>query len=150
MRRKALSLGMALAIAGAGADAAAAQAPVCQRSDFEAVVDEAAAQLRVLNQLNRPKFQDKLRELKEKRGWSHAQFMKDGLEFVRDDKITEYDQRTETLLAQIASGGDAGASAKTPDCAVLVALRLRMKELVATQQEKWSHMFEKIGRELAK
>lgn len=150
MKRTALLLVMALAAVFAGVGGAFAQAPACQRSDFEAVVDEAAAQLRTLNQLNKPKFQDKLRELKEKRGWSHAQFMKDGLEFVRDEKITDYDQKTEVLLSQISSGGEAGANAKTPDCATLVDLRARMKELVETQQAKWVHMFEKIGRDLAK
>ncbi len=45
-------------------------AAACKRADFEAVVDEAAAVLRDLNLKNKPAFQDKLRQLKDKRGWS--------------------------------------------------------------------------------
>src|ERR1700730_8105308 len=45
----------------------------CAKADFEAVVDDAAAALRDLNLKNKPNFQEKLRQLKDKRGWSHDQ-----------------------------------------------------------------------------
>ena len=69
---------------------------------------------------------------------------------MRDDKIAEYDQKTDELLTAISTMGQEGASAKTPDCALLLELRARMTVLVETQTSKWSYMFEKIETELWK
>lgn len=125
-------------------------AAACQRADFEAVVDDAAAALRDLNLKNKPTFQDKLRVLKEKRGWSHDQFMKEAAPFVLDDKIAEYDQTSTDLLAEISTLGQEGAEASTPDCKLLEELRSRMATLVGSQTAKWTYMFGKLDAELAK
>lgn len=122
----------------------------CGKVDFEAVVEEAASSLRDLNAQNKPTFQDKLRQLKVKRGWTHDQFMREAAPFVRDDKIAEFDTNTEQLLGAIASMGQEGAAAAAPDCALLLELRARMRVLVETQTAKWSYMFSKIDAELAK
>lgn len=122
----------------------------CQRSDFEAVVDQAAGALRDLNATNKPKFQDKLRRLKDKRGWSQDQFMKEAAPYVQDERIAAFDKQSNELLAKIASGGEAGAAAATPDCAVLEGLKGSMKLLVDAQTAKWTHMNAKIDGELAK
>jgi hypothetical protein len=121
----------------------------CAKSDFEAVVDDAAAALRDLNLKNKPDFQEKLRQLKDKRGWSHDQFMTEAAPYVRDDKIAVFDQQSDQLLNDISSLGQEGAEAKTPDCALLHELRARMKVLVDTQSAKWSYMFEKLNAALA-
>jgi predicted dithiol-disulfide oxidoreductase (DUF899 family) len=130
--------------------APAAAAVECTRADFEAVVDEAAASLRNLNQKNRPVFQEKLRALKNKRGWSHDVFMKEAVPFVKDEKIEVYDQSSAELLDEISRMGQAGAEAATPDCALLEDLRARMSKLVGIQTDKWSYMFGKLQVELAK
>ena len=135
-----------LALAGP----ALAQDPECTKSDFERVVEDAAGGLRELNTKNKPAFQDKLRQLKDKRQWTHDQFLKEAAPFVRDEKIGEYDQKTDELLTAISTMGQEGASAKTPDCALLLELRARMNVLVETQTAKWSYMFEKIEMELWK
>jgi len=122
----------------------------CAKSDFEAVVDDAAAALRDLNLKNKPDFQEKLRQLKDKRGWSHDQFLQEAAPFVRDDKIAVFDQDSEQLLSDIASLGQEGADAKTPDCGLMHELRARMKVLVDTQKAKWAYMFEKLDAALAK
>jgi len=131
------------AVLGILPGAAAAQ-EACAKADFEAVVEEAASGLRDLNTQNRPAFQDKLRQLKVKRGWNNDQFMSEAAPFVRDDKIAEFDQKTEDLLSAIASMGQEGAAAKKPDCALLLELRARMRVLVETQTAKWAYMFGKI------
>ncbi|MBL8565739.1 MAG: hypothetical protein JNM89_08490 [Hyphomicrobiaceae bacterium] len=129
---------------------AAPAAQACERADFEAVVDDAAAALRDLNLKNRPTFQDKLRSLKDKRAWSHDEFMKQAAPFVADEKIAEFDQASTDLLTEISTMGQEGADAATPDCALLAELRARMNKLVETQTSKWSYMFGKIDAELAK
>ena len=129
---------------------AEAAAPACAKGEFELVVEDAAAGLRELNSKNKPAFQDKLRQLKTKRGWDNDQFLKEAAPYVRDDKIAEYDQKSDELLTAIASMGQEGASAKAPDCALLLELRARMKVLVETQTLKWTYMFEKLDGELWK
>jgi hypothetical protein len=138
-------LGGLLALAGAEV---AAQPAACARQEFETVVDDAAAALRDLNQKNRPAFQDKLRMLKEQRGWSQEQFMAEASAYVQDDRIVEFDQTSGDLLAKLNSTGEAGAA--TPDCNLLNELRATMKALVETQTSKWVYMFGKIDAALTK
>ena len=152
----AISLAPARRLASLAAFAALAVAPVragdaaCAKVDFEAVVEQAAGSLRDLNSKNKPLFQEKLRNLKDKQGWTHDQFMQEAAPYVRDDKIAEFDQSTDELLSAIASMGQEGAAAKTLDCGLLLELRARMKLLVDTQSSKWSYMFGKIEAELWK
>ncbi len=151
--------GASPAAPGAGAPPAAAQTPeapaapggsadVCDKSDFEAVVDDAAAALRDLNMQNKPAFQEKLRQLKDKRGWSHDEFLQAAAPFVRDTKIAVYDQESEHLLTDISTLGQEGADAATPDCELLADLKARMQKLVDTQTAKWSYMFQKLDAAL--
>ncbi|MGH1417613.1 MAG: hypothetical protein ACRBCJ_02015 [Hyphomicrobiaceae bacterium] len=123
-------------------------AVACVRDDFEAVVDEAGAALRELNQANKPKFQNRLRKLKEKFGWSHEAFLKNAVPYVRDEQITVYDRKSTSLLNEISSLGEEGAEATVADCDLLTQLRARMDVLVKTQNEKWSYMFSKLEKAL--
>lgn len=136
-----------LGVAGAVPGGARAD---CAKADFEAVVDQAAAALRDLNIKNKPAFQEKLRGLKVKRGWSHDQFLKEAAPFVRDEQTAVYDQQSEELLREISSLGEEGSASAAPDCSLLVELTARMKVLVETQTAKWTYMFGKIDVELAK
>ncbi len=146
MRLAGRLIGACIAVASAMAPACA---QTCTKADFEAVVDEAAGALRTLNHQNTPIFQGKLRLLKDKRGWSHDDFIKNAAPLVRDDTIAAFDAKSEELLARITSGGQTGAAA-TPDCKVLDGLRAHMGALVDTQKAKWAYMFNKIEDELKK
>jgi hypothetical protein len=126
------------------------RAVACQRADFEGVVDQSAASLRELNSRNKPALQDRLRLLKDKRGWSHDQFLKEAAPFVRDERIEVYDRKSNEALARITLMGEDGSTARTPDCALLEDLRGIMRQLVETQQAKWAYIFEKIDSELGK
>jgi hypothetical protein len=138
-----------LALLCAGGEAPA-QAPQCAKADFEAVVNEAGSALRDLNRQNTPTFQSKLRELKDKRGWSNDQFLKEAEPFVRDPEIVALDQKSEQLLVQITGAGQQGGSKVGPDCTMLGDLRAALKSLVETQKSKWTYMFAKIDKEIAK
>ncbi|MEQ1710068.1 MAG: hypothetical protein ABL908_01550 [Hyphomicrobium sp.] len=138
------------AVSPAAAQPAAAPPAACTKSDFEAVVDDAAASLRDLNQKHKPDFQERLKALKDKRGWGHDQFMKEAAPFVKDDAIASFEAKSFELLEQISTLGQDGAAAKTPDCGLLVELQARMKRLVDIQGQKWTYMFGKIDAELAK
>lgn len=139
-----------LAMVCAGSAAWAVDATTgCSREDFEAVVEEAADNLRDLNFKNRPTFQEKLRALKEKRHWSHDEFMEKAKPFVKDDKTVVYDKTTNELLSEIAMMGQQGAESDAPDCARMKDLREHMKRLVDTLSAKWAYMFQKLDAELA-
>ena len=122
----------------------------CSRAAFETVVDDAAEVLRNLNAKNKPVFQEKLRHLKEKRGWSQDQFMTAAAPLVKDETIEVHDKASNEILAKISSLGQEGTAAKNPDCAMLSELDGLMKSLVGSQSEKWAYMFGKIDAELAK
>lgn len=149
--RAVIAAGLGLAVVSSCPVLRAGEAThTCEKEDFEAVVEAASASLRDLNNQNRPVFQEKLRELKEKRHWTNDEFIVQARPFVKDDKMDVYDKSANELLSAIASMGQEGAAAATPDCALLLELRARMKMLVDTQSAKWSYMFEKLDAELAK
>jgi len=152
VRRAAVIAGVAvIAVISCCSGLRADEAPAtCAKEDFESVVEVASGSLRDLNNQNRPVFQEKLRTLKEKRNWTHDDFIDKAKPFVRDEKTAVYDQTTDELLSAIASMGQEGASAAAPDCALMLELRARMKLLVDTQSAKWSYMFQKLDGELAK
>lgn len=152
-----VALAVSAAVPGFAGHAAAQETPApaadqltCVKSQFESAVDEAAEKLRELNNRNRPEFQSKLRQLKEKRGWNNDQFMKEAAPFVKDDQITVFDDKSNELLASISSMGQEGANAKEPNCAVLQELRGLMGVLIETQGSKWAYMFKKLDDELVK
>jgi hypothetical protein len=148
MRRRTLAAILVL-IANAGGLPVHAQT-VCDRADFEAVVDQAAAALRELNAKNKPAFQEKLRQIKAKRGWTHDQFLKLAAPLVQDEKITEFDQQSADFLDNINNLGSEGAGAARPDCGLLREVRSNMTALVEAQEAKWAYMFEKIDGELGR
>jgi hypothetical protein len=138
-----------LALLAAVLDLAGAAAQVaCKRDDFEAVVAEAARALRDLNQKNKPAFQARLRELRDLRGWTPDEFIRQGAIYVQDARIAEFDERSNAVLESIQRIGTEGASSQSPSCQTLEELRGLMRTLVAVQTEKWTYMFRKIEQEL--
>jgi hypothetical protein len=148
-RMAGIAAGAATAFLLARAGAAAAQSATCSRADFETTVEKSADVLREISQQNAPKFQSLLRQLKDKRGWSHEQFMREAEPFVRDDTTAEHDQKSEELLLAINTRGQDGGSGR-PDCVILTELRTNMTSLVEVQRAKWAHVFGKITAALAK
>lgn len=153
-RRAARAAGNAMLLLGfslaTGGTPAAAQGPACTRMQFEASVSDAAGALRDLNAQNRPPFQQKLRALKEKRGWSHDQFLREAAPLVQDAKIAEYDKESAIYLDKIQSMGAEGAAAAEPDCSHLTDLKASMQALVTSQKAKWQYLLGRIDQELAK
>ncbi|MFV0298351.1 MAG: hypothetical protein ACK5JT_19790 [Hyphomicrobiaceae bacterium] len=116
--------------------------------EFEAAVGTAASALRSLNKVNKPNFQAKLRQLKEKRGWNYDQFLTLAAPIVQDPAIAAFDARSSDFLARIEQMGAEGAQAAVPDCGRLKDVHQIMDKLVDVQKEKWSYMFRKIDDEL--
>ncbi len=141
---------LAMLLSWLGAASAQTVSPACERTQFEAVVDDAGAVLRTLTQKNSPAFQAKLRALKDKRGWSHDQFLAEGARFVRDDTIAAFEDRSATLLAKINGAGGDVVQTTGGDCARLADLKADMTALVEIQNQKWTYMFTTLDAELAR
>lgn len=142
-----------LGVLAGGALAAAPErvrAQDCAKAEFEAVVEAAASALRELNQKNKPLFQGRLKELREKRNWSPDQFLKEAAPLVQDDKIAEFDQRSQEFLERIQSVGAETPADKAQGCKVLTDVRGYMKSLVEVQTAKWAYMFGRVEQELKK
>lgn len=146
--RWAAALGLLVCVLADERAAAQTSPAGCARSEFETAVDDAAGALRDLNARNKAPFQDKLRQLKEKRGWSTEQFMKEAAPFVQDERIAQYDQATGDLLDDINRKGEAGSLAKSPDCQLLLQLKASMTRLIEMQGAKWAYMFQKLDAAL--
>ena len=58
----------------------------CERADFEQAVGTASATLRDMTNQNTPEFQNRLRALKAKRGWSTEDFVKAAAPLVADER----------------------------------------------------------------
>ncbi len=141
---------LSIALLASVSGPASSQEPGCTREAFESVVGQSAAALRDLTSKNRPLFQARLRELKDKRGWAHDQFLKAAAPIVQDEKTDAYDKQSSALLADIERMGAEGSAAPSPDCAALARLRDRMEALVEAQREKWAYLIGKVDRELAR
>lgn len=129
---------------------ASAQDPTCTREAFEQAVGLSAAALRDLTGVNRPVFQIRLRELKEKRRWDYSQFLREAAPIVQDERTDAYDKESASLLDEIERMGAEGSAAATPDCAALARLQSRMQALVDAQRGKWAYLIEKVERELGR
>jgi hypothetical protein len=131
------------------APVAAPQTTTCTKADFEAVVKEGGAALRELNGKNTPLFQAKLRALTAKRKWTKEQYLNEAEPLVRDETIAAFDKKSQELVARITGTGGAEGPAAA-DCARLGDLKADLKSLLDAQQAKWTYMFAKIEKELAK
>jgi hypothetical protein len=148
--RPIVRLGTAFALSIALLVPRAADAQTCARSDFEAVVGTASGTLRDMTARNTPAFQNKLRLLKDKRGWSYDEFVKQAAPLVTDERIAEFDTKSADYLMQINTMGGEAANGGEADCKLLETLRSKMAALVETQTEKWAYMFGKLEAEMIK
>ena len=154
--RRALSMGvvriaiLALAVIGLALSAprGAALAAGCTADDFARAVDEAGAALRALNLDNAPKLGAKLRQLRQKKGWSESDDEEMAHDYLSDAKLSNFDATANELLARIDTLGRPAASG-APDCAKLDDLKAASLELIAVMKAKASYTMAKIDGELA-
>jgi len=130
---------LALVLAHAGALAA-----TCTADDFAAAVDKSGAQLRAFNAEALPKLQDKLKQLKEKKGWDEDK----ALDSVRDDRTAKLDAEAEDLIVKIDTLGRPPEKA-APDCSKLAELEAAGIELLAVMKAKSTYTLAKLDTQIA-
>ncbi len=140
MRRLHIKLLLAAGLAAASTLSAAAQS--CTADDFARAVDGAGSSLREFNAQNAPKLQEKLRQLKVKRGWSETEFEERSIDLLHDARVEELDRRANDILGRIDELGATTQGA--PDCDKLPDLQAASLELLATMRAKSSYMLGRI------
>jgi hypothetical protein len=130
---------LALVLAHAGAVAA-----TCKADDFAAAVDKSGAQLRAFNAEALPKLQDKLKQLKEKKGWDEQK----ALDSARDDRTSKLDAEAEDLIVKIDTLGRPPEQG-SPDCSKLAELEAAGIELLAVMRAKSTYTLAKLDAQIA-
>ncbi len=123
----------------AGALVGPAAAEPCTHETLRRVVDEAGARLRLLTAETQPKLQSRLRQLKEKRGWTGGDGDEKAAALMADDRTAELDTTAARLLSRIDALSES-AEASAPDCARVAELEAAAAELQATVRAKSLHI----------
>jgi hypothetical protein len=142
MRRSILH-GLAAGIAALCLASTAQSAATCKAEDFAAAVDKSGAALRAFNSDALPKLQDKLKQLKDKRGWEDANYEERALAAVRDERMAKLDNDAEDLIIKIDQLGRPPEKG-LPDCTKLAELEAAGLELLAVMKAKSSYTLSKL------
>ncbi len=145
--RRSLRLGLLTALIALCAGSVARGA-TCTPEDFAAAVDKSGAALRAYNAEALPKLKDKLKLLKDKRGWDDAAYEEKALEDLRDDHTAQLDADAEDLILKIDTLGRA-PSEPPLDCAKLAELDAAGLELLAVMKAKSAYMLTKLDAAIA-
>ncbi|CAN1722233.1 DUF1134 domain-containing protein [Hyphomicrobium sp. 1Nfss2.1] len=115
----------------------------CKEEDFAAAVDKSGAQLRAFNAEALPKLQEKLKQLKDKKGWSDADYEDKAMATVRDDRTTKLDADAEDLIIKIDQLGRPPENGPI-DCTKLTELEAAGLELLAVMKAKSTYTLSKL------
>ena len=125
-----------------------AQAASCSKDDFGRAVDQAGAALRKLNADNAPRLRAKMRELKDRKAWSDADFEDKALTAVQDERIEAYNAQANDLLAKLDALGSIEPASEA-DCGKIEELSAASLELQATIKAKAAYTLSKLDQMLA-
>ena len=111
-------------------------------------VDQAGAALRKLNADNAPRLRAKMRELKDRKAWSDADFEDKALAAVQDERIEAYNAQANDLLAKLDALGSIEPASEA-DCGKIEELSAASLELQATIKAKAVYTLSKLDQMLA-
>jgi hypothetical protein len=131
---------------GLGCSGAVAQS--CTQDDFAAAVDRSGAALRAFNGEALPKLRDKLKELKDAKGWTDPDYEEKGLSEIRDRRSTQFDAQAEDLILKIDTLGRPATDGPL-DCSKLSELDAAGIELLAVMKAKSAYTLSRIDAVIA-
>jgi len=99
---RAMAVALAVAAALAGYEAAAR---TCTRADIGDGVDHVGGLLRKINADTFPAIQEKMRQLKELKGWSESDYQEQAATLLQDARTEQLDSQSNDLLMRIDSIG---------------------------------------------
>jgi hypothetical protein len=120
----------------------------CTADDFAAAVDKSGAALREFNAQALPKLQEKLKQLRDKKGWNDADYEERALDGARDEHTAKLDADAEDLILKIDTLGRPPTDAP-PDCAKLAELEAAGLGLLAVMKAKSTYTLAKLDAAIA-
>lgn len=120
----------------------------CTADDFAVAVDKSGAALRAFNAEALPKLQEKLKQLKDKKGWKDADYEEKALDSARDERTAKLDADAEDLILKIDALGRPPTDAPA-DCTKLAELEAAGLELLAVMKAKSAHTLTKLDAAIA-
>jgi hypothetical protein len=123
-------------------------AATCTADDFAAAVDRSGASLRAFNAEAMPKLQDKLKQLKARKGWNDADYEEKGMNSLRDERSAQLDSEAEGLILQIDELGRPPTGAPL-DCGKLTELDDTGQKLLQVMKAKSDYTLAKLDAQLA-
>jgi hypothetical protein len=120
----------------------------CTAEDFAAAVDRSGAALRAFNAEALPKLKDKLKQLKDKKGWEEAGYEEKALASIRDKRTQKLDADAENLILKIDTLGRPPTEGLL-DCSKLTELDAAGLELLAVMKAKSAYAVSKLDAEIA-
>lgn len=145
MKRSLRTLAIAAALACVLAPSLA-RAQTCTRAQLAEAVDKTGASLRKVTTETAPQLQSRMRQLKERKGWSDADYEEQAVALISDKRLADLDQQASDLVARI----DALGTPKGDDvnCATIAELEATGAELIATVRTKASYAIGKLDQAL--
>jgi len=120
-----------------------AHAADCKAEDFAVAVDKSGAQLRAFNADALPKLQEKLKQLKDRKHWTDADYEEKAMASVRDERTAKLDADAEDLIVKIDQLGRPPESGPI-DCTKLTELEAAGIELLAVMKAKSTYTLSKL------
>ena len=137
---------LALAVCAALLAMSPARAATCPPDQFAAAVDQSGASLRSFNGEAQPKLNERIKALKAKKGWPDEGYEEKAYDYLQDQRIAEFDTRSNDLLSKIDMLGQQGEKGGA-ECPSLDELKAAGGELLGVMKAKSAYMIERIDAE---
>lgn len=124
-----------------------AAAEECGRDDLKQIVTQAGTALTIMNKDKTEAFHLRLKELKNKRGWTDKEMLTKAAPIVKNDAVTAFDAKTKIIFAQITN---LGQGAETASCQMRDRLQGLLGNLVENNVAKWALIMDGLEAELKK
>ncbi len=118
-------------------------AETCTQDAITAAINSAGERLRKMTAETQPDVQAKLVKLKERNGWSDADYEEKGYNLLEDERTAKLDAAASDLLARIDQLGAETPNA-APDCSKLPEIEAASLELQATIKTKSQYITSRL------
>lgn len=119
----------------------------CGRDALKQIVAQAGTALTIMNKDKTESFHLRLKELKNKRGWSDKEMLTKAAPIVKNEEVSAFDVKTKIIFAQIT---ELGQGANAPSCKMRDQLQELLGSLVENTVAKWALIMDAIEAELAR
>lgn len=127
---------------------APAEAQTCSSDAIQRAVDGAAEALRRQTAATEPQLAERLRTLRDLKGWTDASGEQKAYEAMEDPRLKDIDASASALFAKLDAAGDLKPGA-TVECARVAELDATSRDLEAVMRDKGAYMLARLDTLIA-